>query len=63
MMITKYIDQWQRKNLLNMEVNMELTDLDGISTTYFVGIGKGIHDKKLVQMCNREYMIITIGIL
>ncbi len=46
-----------------MEVNMELTDLDGISTTYFVGIGKGIHDKKLVQMCSREYMIITIGIL
>ena len=47
---------------MNMEVNMELTDLDGIST-YFVGIGKGIHDKKLVQMCSREYMIITIGIL
>ncbi len=45
-----------------MEVNMELTDFDGIST-YFVGVGKEMHDKKLVQMCSREYMIITIGIL
>ena len=39
---------------------MELTDFDGIST-YFVGVGKGINDKKLVQMCRREFMIITIG--
>lgn len=56
----KYIDQWLRKNLLNMEVNMELTDFDGISAC-FVGVGKGINDKKLVQMCRREFMIITIG--
>ena len=39
---------------------MELTDFDGISA-YSVGVGKGINDKKLVQMCRREFMIITIG--